>query len=296
VIFIPIKIFRHNHYPEDLNDRFKRSFNESDIIAVENASSQSSEGLKNFFNSLSSKGYFEHSVRSEISRDYYKKLITFITNSKKQIEVEKPPIVLDEIERIKSLRFDSLDYFCEGNLDKACYKRLEALKFSDELNKKRINSMSNQLENIQTTNENKNILALIEPIRGLPIYMELKKNGFNVVQELSHNNIIFDCDEQVGRNILFNKSYTKDSLARYFVCSSIFNYLNGDLDFSRKKAMEKSLEVTENLSYEDINSLSDYISKDILRKNMYVDATVVWLKKRGVKLADIESDRIPYIV
>lgn len=290
-----VKIFRHTHFPEDLNDKFDESFKESDILVVENAVSESSNGLKEFFNSLASRGKYEHSVRSNGSIDYHQKLITFITNSKKQIEVEKPPVSLDELEKIKFLRWDSLDDFCYGNLERACEKRLEALGLVNEINNKRSNSLVGQLENIQKINENKSILALVEPSRGLSIYLGLKKDGFEVKQELSYRNIIFECEDQVGRRILFNKPYTKESLAKYFVCNSIFSYLKNDLGLTRSQSIEKSTKVAEKLSFEDIKSLSTYIGQDVLRRNMDVEATIVWLKKRGIEVADKNSEKIPYI-
>jgi len=55
---MPITVFRHNHgRPEELNQKFKELFEESDIVVVECAHKEDCNDYKKYLNQLSQIGY-----------------------------------------------------------------------------------------------------------------------------------------------------------------------------------------------------------------------------------------------
>lgn len=280
---MPITIFRTPHSPKALNKIFEKRFEECDIFLTEQGFNDGYNEIKEYLSELSNKGYSSKPLQFFGAHfdEYGEKLKSFIKNSKKQIEVEKSPFTLEDYERVESLADSAEDKFCKGDLEIACAKMVEYLVEVNERDKGRMESLSEQLINLQKENKNKRILA--EGGSDHLIHYKLKEKGLDVKQEFPYKPLILPIHTEVKRRIAFNKPFTMESVAKSIVEYFIIQYLMG-IGSTPKQIIEKPRKILEKLSYNEIRDLSKYISENSLRRQMPSEAIILWLKNKGFEI------------
>lgn len=279
-MIMPITIFRCPHEPEALNEEFIRLFKECDILFIEETINEECNAGREYYSDLSNKGY--SSIFSQSNFDNYaRKFDSIVKGSKKQIAVECSPVKNEDFNRIEDLGINAINAFKNGEFEVACKKILVYSQTKIENEKDRENSLVKQLIELQKKDENKKILLPIGTSH--PTYYKLKEKGYNVRQVISNKPFIFSMDDEILRRLEFNKPIKNELLAKSIVEYLIFNYIKHD-----NKPLHKSVEIArriaEKLSYSDVKDLSKYISEDIYRRVMPEDATIVWLRKRGITI------------
>jgi hypothetical protein len=278
---MPITVFRHSHGgPEELNEKFKELFKECDIVVVECAHKEDCNDYKKYLNQLSQIGY-SFDVFQSLHDEFLEKLHEFIRNSKKQIEVEESPISSEEYMKTHLLFGNSINAFLNGKLKDACIDFLACCKSTAKFSKKRDTYLAEQLIKLQRENENKKILLTIGSMH--LVYYELKRRGIEAKQEFPYYPYTFPLYDELRRRIMFGKPYTMELVAQSIVEIGIFDYLK-DLCLSCNEATKKARKIAEKLSYDEINDLSKYISKDNYRKIVWKETIISWLKKKGYKI------------
>jgi hypothetical protein len=202
---MPITIFRCGHGSEELNEKFKELFEECDILVVECGNKEFYNEFKEHLNQLSQIGYSTHNFERRFE-EVLQKLEDFIKNSKKQIEVEKSPISLEEYRKVDALFLGSQNVFMSGKLEDACTLFSACCKYMVEIVRKRDAALAEQLIKLQRKNENKKIL--LEIGAGHFVHYELKKRGIAVKQEFPYLPYTFSLADELRRRIQLRRSYT----------------------------------------------------------------------------------------
>jgi len=73
-------------------------------------------------------------------------------------------------------------------------------------------------------------------------------------------------------------------LAAQAIVEQIISIHLEDLDLPYNEAAKRARKIAEKLSYDEINDLSKYVSKNDWRKQMWKEATILWLEKKGYKI------------
>ncbi|MEM5872385.1 MAG: hypothetical protein QXD55_00775 [Candidatus Aenigmatarchaeota archaeon] len=280
---MPINIFRCSHVPEDLNEKFVKLFKNCDILLLEHAINKDYEIQRKCVSDLA-KGNLNYTIffdSNDIFYGFVEKLLSIIKNSGKQVELERSPVSFKEFEKMVEIRENSMLEFFNGNFTEAYEKRLKFHYEQAKLLRRRDLSLTEQIIELQNKNKDKNILSLIGSDH--QIYYYLRKRGVEVKQEFPYKPYVFDCPSELNRRITFNKPFTQDLVAKTFVNNIIGHYLE-DLGLPPDRLIEKARKISEKLSYEDIKSLSKYLGEDFLRSKMPEEATVIWLRKKGLEI------------
>jgi len=275
-----ITIYQCRHLPEELNERIEELVKKCDILVLEEPATEYYGIAKKYFNELSKKGYSSIGGES-FFKEHGDKLESFIRNSKKQIEVEKSPISLEELRIYFNLLSSCAKSCVSGELKKICDITLKERKYLSEMNKKRDNALSKQLIKLQKESRGKNILTIIGV--GHSAHIELKKRGIEVKQEFPYKPYVFDIATELERRIRFDLPYTEGQVARTFPEGFISSFLR-DSGLPSHQIVEKARKILERLSYEDIKDLSTYISENNSRKEMPRETTVIWLRNKGFEI------------
>jgi hypothetical protein len=275
---MPITIFRSAHESEELNEKFKELFEECDILVVEWGDKEYWNKLKEHLNQLSQIGYSTHNFEAD---GEWEKLENFIKNSKKQIEVEESPVSFWDYMRAGDLLAESKYEFLTGKLEDACKFFSLYWKRMGEIIRKRDASLAEQLIRLQKENENKRILLKIGA--GHLAHYELKKRGVAVKQEFPYLPYILLLAHELLRRIQFGKPYTIELVAQAIVEDTILDFRR-NIHLPYREAAKKVRKIAEKLSYDEINDLSKYISKDTFYWIKLEDTIISWLEKKGYKI------------
>jgi hypothetical protein len=278
---MPITLFRCIHGPKQLNERFEELFKECDILFEEHGISDYRDELNSYLSELANKGYAKKisaKDRNSFIGDYNKKLDYFVRDSGKKIEIEISPISMEELKKNLDLSKKESKTFLKGDVEKACKQTLEKYKRFNQLTKRRDENFIRQLTKLQEENKGKNILSVIGANH--TIYYKLKEMGLNVREDFPQKPFLFPLHAEIRRRIKFNKPFTNEMVARTFVESFLTTYLYKS-GLPLYESNIKSRNIAEKLSYEDIESLSKYLSEKSYRKSMFKEATVLWLRKKG---------------
>lgn len=274
-----ITVYRCAHHPEELNERFERLFNSSDTLLLELGIGEGYENQKQFMQRLSNSNSYVIVPDEEFS-DYKEKLFSFIRNSRKQIELEKSPIRLKDVERIDKIYTDSWKLFYDGNLEEAIEKRLKFFLEQSEMLKQRDKRLVEHAVKINRENKDRRILIVIGADHDLHA---LHEKVPNVKQEFPYMPYRFNHNLELNRRIAFNKPYTRELVAKTFPEDTVGVYLY-KTGLPLSAVDKKSIEISESLSFSDIGDLSNYISKSNLNRKMPTEATLVWLKNKGFEI------------
>ncbi len=281
---MPITVFRCPHHSRALkNGLFEKEFRESDIIFFEQGIKDDSEDLKTYYSELSERGQQKYIMGRSAFDKYHETIDSFIRNSGKQVEIEKSHLSFEELLSIGKIHENARSLFYRGDLENACRGVLESSKAFSKENRKRELNIVSQLVELQKQNESKKIIFPFGVDHS--IYYKLKKKGLDVKQVFYEKPFVFPVFVEIYRRIEFNKPITMEMLARSIVENAVSAYLTeartGELDHLFNL---KGREIAERLSYEDIKDLSKYISQDSYRIEMPKEATVIWLRKKGVDI------------
>ncbi|MEM5778481.1 MAG: hypothetical protein QXK49_02550 [Candidatus Aenigmatarchaeota archaeon] len=279
---MPINIFRCAHATEELNEKFVKLFKNCDILLLEHGINNDYEIQRKCISNLA-KGISNYIILDNINvfYEFTEKIISFIKNSGKQIEIEKSPVSLEEFKETDKIRINSIFEFYNGNFEKAYENKLKFHYEQAKLLRRRDLSLTEQIIKLQNENKDKNILSVIGSNH--QIYYYLRKKGVEAKQEFPYKPYIFDQETELNRRITFNKPFTQDLVAKTFVNNIIDPYLECS-GLPLNLLVEKSRKISEKLSYEDIKFLSKYLGEDFLRSKMPGEATVIWLRKKGLEI------------
>lgn len=280
-MIMTITIFRHAHFPEELNEKFEHLLEKSDILVVEMATREFREEVKEHLNQLSQKGYSSFKFQGLFS-EIQRKREDLIRDSKKQIELEESSISLKEFRKLENLIQDSREAFVNGDFEEAYNKQLDSAINIVRWDRKRDASLLNQLTKLQRENENKEILVPLGA-GGHLIYYELKEKGLDTKQEFPYIPYTFPLFDEPMRRLRFGRPYTPQLIAQALVDRMVCIYLTNS-GLSLHQAVEKSREIVEKLSYSEIRNLSKYISENNLRREMPKETAVLWLRKKGFEI------------
>jgi hypothetical protein len=277
---MPITIYRWSHDPELVNEKVVGIFKNCDVFFIEEGASNEHRKLEKIFSEASRTGLNDDYIF--LSEDS-KRLMSLVENSGKIIEVEKSALSIRERNEILEMGLEAASLFLDGKYEESCKKRLEhAKRYCERTIRDRDNDMKEQLANIQAENEGKNILAPIGSLH--QVYRMLKNDGLDVKQVLSRNPIVPGIFGEVTKRIYFGKPVPKELMPQSIVQNLIGTYF---FNFYGKGMVDSNLEsrkIAERLSYEELRELSEYLDQKTDRKGMPVEATVVWLKKKGIEI------------
>jgi len=278
---MPIQIFRHAHEPEELNELFEELFNKCDILLIEHATKEHRDRLRDYYNKMSL-GKLSFSHFSSVFSGYDVKLDSFIKNSKKQIEVEDSPITRKEFEVWSNLSIVPCYLFCNGKFEEAIENELAYLLITCELTEKRDNNLTNQLIYLQKENKEKTILVPLGA--GHTVHEKLKSRGLKVEEYFPYEPYILPLKDELilkrhntGLNITQS---TELNIVQSIPEGLFLTYLSEYSRLSYRKRCRISRRIAENLSYEDLESLSEYISRSDRKKEEPYIPALQWLKER----------------
>lgn len=133
-------------------------------------------------------------------------------------------------------------------------------------------------------------IEILFPVGGLhSFFIELGKR-IKVKIEYPHAPYFFNPYFQLQKRIYFSLDYEPELVARIFPYEATYlslkkQYLKKRLKQPSRTANEKSIEISDGLTYENIESLSVHLSKQFrgkdIRRKVPVKAVVNWLKNEG---------------
>ena len=276
-----ITLYRWSHDPELVNERVAELLKGCDIFFIEEGVSDHYKRLGRIFSEASKTGVTENNyiILSEES----KRIMSLVRDSGKIIEVEKSTLSMKERNEILEMGKEATYLFCDGEYEASCKKRLEhAKRYCERAIMDRDNDMKTQLANLQAENEGKNILVPIGSLH--QVYHMLKNDGVDTRQRLAQNPIVHSIFGEVTKRIYFDKPVPKEMASQSIVQNLIGTYLINLYGEGMVDSNLESRKITEKLNYDELRELSEYLGQKADRKRMPVEATVVWLKKKGIEV------------
>lgn len=277
-----IVIYRHQHSDaNELNEAFKKEFNDADIIFYENTNSENQELQRQAFQNLSDGIIPPEALEDDGSIDYReferdKILLETLYNTKKKVYLEKTDIKSFMDSYINAAQ----NSFFNGDLKKCCRNFKKGLEQINVVTRKRDTLIKQQLKEIHKENKGKNILVLFGALH--PFYYDLKREGLDIRQTFPYEKpYLFSFCDEVIRKIGYRKPFNKEHLAKAFIDSLIIGFFQYRLEYNDQEATKKSREILKKLNYEDIDEFSEYISLPENKSESRFDVTAFWLQKKG---------------
>jgi hypothetical protein len=272
-----IYIFKSAHVPDEINDKYERLFKKSDIIFLENGVNDNHNSIVDYYNSLSGGKPTTGNIKSSFS--YFSpvvdKELSVVKDSKKRIELENSRFNYAEIVNIEKIAAQSGKSFLMGDFDKSCKEGLKFYKKIANVVRTRDEDITKQLQNTQEQNSGKTIFVSIGP--GHYLAEKLANGGIESKTAIPYNPYVLNIQGEITSKLYHGIDINENELARVFpsACVQMNDMKNG---ISIRDSMANSRKAVESLSYEDIEKLSKYVSRNLKAGNS-IDLVVSWMKK-----------------
>ncbi len=275
-MIMTITVYRYIHFKdEQIKEKFKRLFGESDIIFFEKATSIDYDNVKETYQKISDT---DAPSASDLGFTYKKKpILEHLHGSGKKVEMEKSRVSINSSPKF----YNAMKCFYNGDLENSCKLFIQGAKLFAQETTTRDKDIPEQLIEIKNDNKGKKILAAFGAAH--TFYYDLKKRGLDVRQEFYNKPHIFGFDEELMRRIRFNKPYDKTDVARAVANPPLDVLFIDLLGYKSSDSTKMSRRILEKLSYEDIEELSKYLSSPE-RKQFLSEHVGIWLEKRGFEL------------